>query len=798
MYLKPPRLTVSLLPELCLFTSFVLPTVSLLGNPEFDFFERNVRPLLAAHCYECHSTVAGKSKGNLLLDSRQGWQTGGDSGPAIIPHEPDTSLLIRAVRYTDPDLKMPPDGRLPEHQAEILEEWVRLGSPDPREGQAKASEQTIDIEKGKQFWAFQPPSHPDIPQVKDQQWPKNHIDFFILSRLEAASIKPVPPANELDIIRRLYFDLIGLPPTPEQVQEAQNLPSETRIVDLVDRLLSSKHFGETWGRHWLDLARYSESTGGGRSALLPNAWRYRNYVIDAFNNDKPYDQFIREQIAGDLLPFDNDNQRAAQLIATAFLVLGPKNLDLQDKELLRMNTVDEQIDTVSRVFMGMTVSCARCHDHKFDPIPAKDYYALAGIFRSTRTLKRSNVSTLTLRELPMSKAHLKAVADYTQSKKELDAKIKAVKKTKFQTVESRRYLASLENSLRDIEANAPDPIPQTLGVTDEQETGDYHLCIRGNVHQPGEKVPRGFLQVMMTDPSDLPEITPGQSGRLEFAKWLSSPDHPLAARVLVNRVWNHLFGDGIVATVDNFGTQGQPPTHPELLDYLATRFIQDGWFIKRLIRQMVLSQTYQLSSITDPAAAAIDAENRLRWRMPRKRLPAEAVRDAILATSGTLTHLQVECLFPESARNDKALQKASLDVPTIVNPPLRSIYIPVLREEGLNPLLKTFDFANPSFPVGKRNQSTLPTQALYLMNSNFVMKEAEKAAQRLVTDYPAANDETLLDLAYLRTLNRLPYKLERAVALEFIRESNTAEQPRAAWPSLFHSLFASVDFRFLR
>ena len=768
------------------------------GNgTDFDFFERKVRPLLVEHCYECHSTASGKSKGGLLLDSHQGWQTGGDSGPAIVPRNPEASLLLQAIRYANPDLEMPPDGRLSKEQVKIMEDWIRAGAPDPREGTSLATAPSMDMEQGKQFWAFQPPASPPIPAVQNRHWSKNAIDLFILSRLEESGIQPVPPAKEANLIRRLYFDLIGLPPTPEQLQEAQNLPAEIRMTVLTDRLLASKHFGETWGRHWLDLARYSESTGGGRSALLPNAWRYRNYVIDAFNNDKPFDQFVREQIAGDLLPAKNNAQRAEQLIATAFLVLGPKNLDLQDKELLRMNTVDEQIDAVSRVFLGMTVNCARCHDHKFDPIPTQDYYALAGIFRSTRTLKRSNVSTLTRRDLPTSEKHRKAVADYVQSKKELESKIRAAKKHD-PSDESKKQLTVLEQALKELAKNAPAPIPQTLGAADETKTEDWHLCIRGNVHQLGEKVPRSFVQVMMPDPATAPNIPPGQSGRRELAQWLSRPDHPLLARVWVNRVWQHLFGEGIVATVDNFGTQGEPPSHPKLLDYLAVQLVQNNWSTKRLIRQMVLSQTYQMSCANLPAGEAVDPENQLRWRMTRRRLTAEALRDAILSVSGTLRHNRVESLFPETAQNDTALQKTSLDLSSLLNPPLRSVYIPVLREEGRNSLLQAFDFANPSFPVGKRNRSVLPTQALYLMNSEFVMEESEKAARRLLRENPAATEENLLNQAWLQTLARLPDESERTMALDFLRQSESAVKPSAAWARLFHSLFASIDFRFLK
>lgn len=786
---------------------FLWPVLAVAG-PDADIFERDVRPLLIEHCYKCHSQEAGKSKGGLFLDSRSGWQTGGDSGPALMAGDPDASLLVRAIRYTDPDLEMPPDGKLSEQAIKTLEKWVETGAFDPREESAhkKNEAPTIDLTQGRQFWAFQAPQKSPPPPVRNSHWPENEIDHFILSRLEQAGLTPNEKASDRTLIRRLYFDLVGLPPTPSQMTEALALPTATRIETLVERLLASQHFGETWGRHWLDLARYSESTGGGRSALLPVAWRYRNYVIDAFNQDLPFNQFVREQIAGDLLPAQDDDQRARQLIATAFLVLGPKNLDLQDKELLRMNTVDEQIDTVSRVFMGLTVSCARCHDHKFDPIPAADYYALAGIFRSTRTLKRSNVSTLTHRDLPMSKAHQDALKIFQDRKRTLQKKIKRLKSTAATKTSSQ--LSQSEAALKSLEDDAPSPPPQTLGVRDEDDTDDYNLCIRGNVHQLGAQVPRGFLQVL--SPPNAPEVTipNGQSGRLELARWLSDDQHPLVARVLVNRIWHHLFGTGLVRTVDNFGSQGERPTHPELLDYLTTQFVEDGWSVKRLVRRLVQSRTYQLSSVLDADKTRIDAENQLRWRMPRRRLTAEAIRDSLLVVSGTLETRDVACLFPESAQKDTALQKASLDINQLINPPLRSIYIPVLREEGLNPLLKAFDFANPSFPVGNRNQSILPTQALYLMNSEFVMEQSQRAARRLIKDLPDHSTKQRLMEAYQRTLGRAPSTDEIELALNFLnhpqRPTSSATPPSTSaanidpWANLFHSLFASLDFRYLK
>ena len=771
----------------CLISALIASNYLMADEDPYRFFEARVRPLLIQHCYSCHSQEAEKSKGGLLLDSQAGWRQGGDSGPALVPEKPEESLLLRAVGYDDPDLQMPPDGRLSAAEIQTLKIWIEAGAPDPRQTASapQTPEPAIDLDEGRRYWAFQQPVFPAFPPVRHREWPLNGIDQLVLSRLEANAIPPPPvPAVDNDLIRRIYFDLNGLPPSPEQLSQFRNSAPETAWGELVDRLLASERFGETWGRHWLDLARYSESTGGGRSALLPDAWRYRNYVVESFNRDKPFNRFVREQIAGDLLPYQNPTQRAEQLIATAFLVLGPKNLDLQDKELLRMNTVDEQIDTVSRVFMGITVSCARCHDHKFDPILARDYYALAGIFRSTKTLKRSNVSTLTKVELPVPAAERERFARYDRSVKQIEAEIRKAKKL-TQTEAVKQQLAELETKRRQLRQNPVPPLPQTLGVVDEPDPDDYFLCVRGNVHQLDEPVPRGFIRTMMAADTPDPVIAEKESGRRELADWLSNERHPLVARVWVNRVWHHLFGRGIVATVDNFGTRGSLPSHPELLDYLAVQFVRDGWSTKSLVRRIVNSRTYQARVALDPATS-----------LSPRRLTAEALRDAILSISGDLVHRQVDCLFPAAVRNDQALQKADLDVDALLSVPLRSVYLPVLREEGLHPLLQAFDFANPSFTVGSRHQSVLPTQALYLMNSEFVMAQADRSARTLLAENPRTNPADLLELAWLKTLSRKPHPEEKESALAFMAQSELA--PAETWSRIFHSLFASIDFRFLK
>ena len=785
MHRQPLILALGFLSALCARPAFGLEAA------EEEFFERRIRPILVERCYECHSTGAKKIKGELLLDSKAGWMAGGESGVSVVPGDPDASLLIRAVRYNDPDLEMPPKGRISDEEIRLLVEWVKRGAPDPRtEATPLAHREEIDIEAGRRFWAFRPIDRPVPPTLQDTAWPYNEIDRFIRARQEAVGVVPVRDAEDAELLRRLYFDLIGLPPTPAELNSFSTDMRPDRHARKVDELLASPRFGEKWGRHWLDLARYAESTGGGRSAILPDAWRYRNYVIEAFNADKPYDRFVREQVAGDLLPAADDAQRSSQLIATAFLALGPKNLDLQDKELLRMNTVDEQIDTVGRTVLGLTLGCARCHDHKFDPVPMKDYYALAGIFRGTRTLVRDNVSTLVHTPLPVPPERRQALREHEAALKSAQDLLKAAKAAADSDAENVRRL---EARVKELQAAAPAPLPQAISVTDEAETGDYHICLRGNVHQPGETVSRGVLQVAAPAGDATLGIAPKESGRRELADWLASPENPLTARVYVNRLWHHVFGEGIVGSVDNVGLQGDRPSHPELLDYLAGRFIESGWSTKSLLRELFNSRTYRLASVPHPANRRIDSENRLRWRMPRRRLTAEELRDTMLLLSGELRLEQPDSLLPTAAQGDKALSKSRFDTGEVLEPPYRSVYVPVFREEGLNELFEVFDFANPSFTVGARTTSTLPTQALFLMNSPFVERQAALTAGRLLREHP--DRAALLRSLHLAAVARPPTEAEEEVLAEIWA---AGPSPDEAMARIVGAVFASVDFRYLR
>ncbi|MEX1095836.1 MAG: DUF1553 domain-containing protein [Planctomycetales bacterium] len=943
---------------------------------QIAFFEARIRPVLVKHCYECHAADAETLRGGLLLDTRDGTLKGGDSGPAVVPSKPDESLLLEALRYES--YEMPPAGKLPDNVIADFETWVKLGAPDPRDGKAAVVQQGIDLESGRQFWSFQLIAKPDVPAVKRADWPATPIDRFILADLEAAGLAPAPPADRRTLIRRAHFDLTGLPPSPEEIERFVADDQPDAFARVIDQLLDSPRFGERWGRHWLDVARYADSSGGGRSLIFREAWRYRDYVIRSFNDDKPFDRFVMEQIAGDLLPQPESVADAqAQLVATGFIELGPINYETQNKEQLRMDAIDEQIDAVGGAFLGMTIGCARCHDHKFDPIPTSDYYALAGIFRSTHTLTPGNVSGFLTRSLPVErevrvafeegareqkareqaiqlaetelkqlKAQLpggtaqaaaqaaarnqpldpallagivlddgeaKLAGDWTAStfnafrvgkqylhdenardgKKSVeftatlpaageyeirfaynsgptrasnapvtirhaqgettvhldqrrpggigglfaslgrysfDATVPAVVTVAntdtdgFVIVDAIQFLrpdeiegndlalrgdatspappatrpADLERTTKQVEARLAAlraeldtlkkealPLPVAMAVEDLADAGDYRICIRGNSDNLGPHVPRGFLTVAVEANLEIPK---GQSGRLQLAQWIASRDNPLTARVMVNRVWHHLLGQGLVRTVDSFGATGEKPSHPLLLDWLADRFVEDGWSVKRAIRRIMLSKTYQQAVVENPKASAVDPENRLLWRMNRRRLDAESIRDTVLLLSGSLDETAGGPSVPDSLQFEQVYEHTSLR---------RSVYLPVLRNR-LHELLFVFDFANPNMISGRRNVSTLATQALYLMNSPFVQEQSQAAAKRLLAR-EGLDREGRIVRACAETLGRPPTADEKRLFFAFLEEtgSDSPADLTAAWASIYHSLFACVDFRYL-
>ena len=951
-----------------------------MGNPE-DFFERRIRPVLVKHCYKCHGVDADRRKGGLLLATRDGLLRGGDSGPAIDPGSPEGSLLIQALRHEDKDLAMPPKGKLPDTVIADFETWVKIGAPDPR--RPGVSGTTAEPTTPTPGWAFTPPRNDGPPEVENEAWPRGEIDRFIIAKLEAKGLDPAPEADRRTLIRRLHYALIGLPPTPEEIEAFVGDDSPSALATLVDRLLDSPHFGERWGRHWLDVARYSDSTGGGRTRALVNAWRYRDYVIDAFNSDKPFDRFIREQIAGDLLDSTSEAERRDALVATAFLVLGPHNYENQDKDLLRMDVVDEQISTTCSAFLGLTLGCSRCHDHKFDPIPTRDYYALAGIFRSTKTLTPGNVAGFVERPLPVSddmdariakhsaetkrlekelgvvKARLKKLGGKPKSKAARlptlvgivvddvkaeqigfwkkstfhpayvdagyihdDGKEKGRKSVVFtppipqtgiyevrlayasgsnratntpvtirhadgektmridqrkappiggllislgpfrfekgaggsvtvsnaetdgvviadavellspalaaaktetraekrqqttgddddaKLAQEREKLEAKRKSLQKraaaLRAKAP-PRPKAISVEEETKTGDWHVHVRGEIRNLGPKVPRGFLSALGARTP--PEIPDGSSGRMELAEWIASESNALTSRVIVNRAWHWLFGRGIVPSTDNFGSTGEEPSHRDLLDWLARRFVAGGWSIKRLVREIVLSRTYGQSTRQSSRARQVDPENRLLSHAHRIRMDAESLRDSILSVSG---RLDLTAGGPSIRSASGKMAGNKVEYGYRYSSRRRSVYVPIFRN-SLHELFDVFDFADPNFVVGRRPMTTRATQALYLLNGPFLHRQCEHAAKRLLaTDGVATggapendapgNDVSRVEHAFLRTLGRPPSAAESRLALEFVAAptgEDTEEARVHRWAGLFKTLVSCVDFRFL-
>ena len=776
------------------------------ANPEQSdrraFFESKIRPVLIKHCYDCHSVASDESKGGLLLDSRAGWQVGGDSGPAIVPNKPDESLIIHAISRSGEASEMPPTSHLPDQIVSDFETWIADGAFDPREGKAPVREdETIDIAAGKKFWSFRP---------RREFTEEPSIDGLVNPRA------PIAAADKL--VRRLFLDLIGLPPNLMERQEFTRLYHERSPGEAVDtfanQLLARTAFGEKWARHWLDVARYADSNGGDFNLTFPQAWRYRNYVIDAFNSDLPYDQFLREQIAGDLLPFDSPAQRNRQLIATGFLMVAPKMLTERNKAKMHLDIADEQVDTIGRAIMGLTLGCARCHDHKFDPIPTADYYAMAGILHSTRTADRIlmgnvNVTGWTETDLVMDSENRELVDAHQARLEKLQNAIRQHKQQKAKPRDAQITeklarspnssddvaLKALEDELKKLQGNTPE-IPQAMAAQDNsnERLGDLHIRIRGETTNLGAIAPRGFLQVVSGAGSSTAKIPEGTSGRLELAQWLTRADHPLTSRVMVNRIWQQFFGRGIVATSDNFGVRGARPSHPELLDYLAERFVANGWSTKFLIREIIDSKTYQQAAQT----AAEDDPDNLQLRCQNRRpAPAETIRDSILAIAGELDRTprdSVVELLGMYAIETSGKRHPSLGQSETLRQ--RSIYMPIVRG-AIPPSLAVFDVPNPDLVTGKRAVTTVPAQALFMMNSPFVREMAQAVSWQVTqTDLSA---EEITQQLYQRVLIRDADSDDIMMATDYIdrRMNADGKSQQAAVASLVQALFSSTEFRFI-
>jgi hypothetical protein len=700
------------------------------------FFERSVRPLLAARCWECHAGETAEA--GLRLDSWDSMVGGGDSGPAVAPGKPAESLLITAIHYSD-EPRMPPGGKLHQHDIDILVEWIHRGAPWPnspgtrRSGNDKSFEITPE---DRAFWSFQPIADPPVPIVTDQTWPRTSIDRFILARLESAGLTPSNPADKRTLIRRATFDLIGLPPTPEEIEAFLADDSPDGFARVIDRLLASPHYGERWARHWLDVARYGEDQAHTFEArIYTQAFRYRDWVVSALNEDMPFDEFVRAQLAADLVGGNEISK--PDLAALGFFAIGPVYYGDRQK----LDQMDDRIDTLTRGLLGLTVACARCHDHKFDPISSADYYALAGIVASTEYF-----------EVP-----LVSPEEVKQAIEAEDERLKQNKEKK--------------------KKNAPPPYPHIHAIRDaEPRTMRVHL--RGNPETLGQEVPRRFLSIL--SPDEPQPFTHG-SGRLELANLIACHDNPLTVRVIVNRVWKHHFGQGLVRTPSNFGRTGEPPAHPELLDHLASKFIAANWSLKALHREMMLSAAYQQSSGFDASRAAIDPDNRLLWRMNRRRLDVEAWRDAILAVSGTL---------------DDSLGGPSLDLASADNH-RRTLYARISRH-NLDPLLRLFDFPDPNITSDGRPVTMVPLQQLFVLNNPFVAESAKAFAARCCASEP--DDHGRIRHAFQLALSRPATDDELQQGLEFLSTTSPQQDNNnglTAWEQYAQILLSTNEFMFI-
>ena len=1095
----------------------VLSTFCLLAHGRQDdgaeFFEKKVRPLLSKHCYACHSSASKPIMGGLNLDQEDSFRKGGPRGALIEPGDPESSLLIKVVQHQDEKLKMPPTGKLSETDLANLAQWVRMGAPW---GVSDPGKQP----SGTGFWAFQPPSDPPLPQLENKTWAKSPVDRYILAALEAKGLQPAPPADRRTLLRRATFDLIGLPPTPAEVQAFLNDESDGAFAKVIDRLLSSPRYGERWGRHWLDVSRYADSNGLDENILYRNAFRYRDYVIEAFNKDKPYDQFIQEQLAGDLMPDPGDlDITLERWKATGFLSVGAKMLAEDDPVKMEMDIIDEQLDTAMRAFTGLTIGCARCHDHKFDPISTNEYYGMAGIFKSSKTMenfkvvakwheyvlapeedrerlrlheekiktKQKEISLLTnsqnqkliARGRNRVGAYLMAAGDLLEYRKtelhpllpedsetlpsawilrpasdfdrgnvnrklekgkdnlpektekedtretpyfaEYDFELaspgnyqvqlleveagkgtadllvnRVLIRTGLEAIENRRpspdsagwsvagvfpmvvgkntirlehkqlfpyfeklliapnplpadspvpktrdqiaqhydvnplflkqwgerlrrsqgavhsvfYLwhsygsnASLDNwtspasslfegfqpstreelanryqvllrksvkawetlygelekteeegeeneagsekkeeterklddpalealrqvlyeewgpfrapedfksyypkrgletlaqrerELKSLEETKPE-LPRAMGVREGREVGDLPLHVRGSHWNLGKAVPRGFLSFGLKEKQPLPNSS--RSGRLQLAQWLTRRDHPLTSRVMSNRIWRWHFGSGIVASTDNFGKLGERPSHPKLLDWLSLRFVESGWSVKQMHRLIMLTNTYQMSSKYSALAVERDPENRLLWRMDRRRLEAEAIRDAIMMVSGGLDFEMGGSIL--GVKKEGYVERDKIDY----DRNRRAVYLPVIRS-SIYDFFRAFDFADPSVLNGNRESSVMAPQALFMMNGSVVLDHSRRWASELLKRRDL-DDNSRIRTAYEQAFARLPNPSETEQALSFIRQIEEALSDREedsqkrrlrAWQSFCQSLMASNEFVYL-
>lgn len=792
--------------------AFILRSVCL-GQDSVDFV-RDVQPIFAARCDSCHGSKL--HLGELRLDRRSDALRGGGSGiPAIVPGKSAESLLIRYVSGLDAKTVMPPSGpRLSAEQIQILRFWIDQGARWPGQDEAPGAKDTSGAKNDDKatHWAFEPRARLSPPAVRDKAWVRNPIDQFVLAKLEARGWQPSPAAKPVQLLRRVHLDLTGLPPTIEEQDEFNRRPDGASLDQVIDRLLARSAYGERWARHWLDVARYAETNGYERDAAKPHAWRYRDYVIRSFNNDKPYNHFILEQIAGDELP----DVSAETLIATGFNRLGPWDDEPADPETDRFDQLDDVVSTTSQAFLGLTLGCARCHNHKFDPLTARDYYSMVAIFNGLER-PRNGRTELDLPigappELQREAERDRKIAPLKKDIEELRAgfrrtflmsgeshlpaeaiqafRTEPAKRSDEQKALAGKYskqleqeitaalpagiqssIAELERQIAALQRDTPD-LPRGYFLHEPKPPAAMHVLIRGNARARGPEVSPAVPAVLASTQPVFPAAGATSLRRLTLARWLADPNHPLTARVIVNRVWQAHFGEGLVRTPNDFGRIGERPTHPELLDWLANWFVENGWSLKKLHRLILTSNTWRMSKRVVPKYLAEDPENRLFWRVPYTRLEVEAIRDSMLAVSGKLNPLMYgPSMYPFVPK--QALEGSS-DPDKIWQPFVeedasrRTIYA-FIKRSMIVPMLEVLDFCDTSRSSAKRVNTNVAPQALTLFNGDFVNRQARHLARRLEKE-TGLDPKHQIEHAFRLALARPPSPAETASMLQFLQE----------------------------
>ena len=767
------------------------------AEPE-EFFEAKIRPLLINRCYACHTD---KAIGGLRVDSRAALLKGGKSGPAIVPSAPAQSLLIQAVAHTHTRLKMPPTGKLDPQDVANLDQWVKDGAVFPESQLTKTGDAPGYVLRPDQkaFWSFQPVRKPAPPTADRPEWNRNAVDQFIYAKLKEKALTPGSKADKATLLRRAAFDLTGLPPTREEIAAFLNDRSADAFEKRVDRMMSTQQYGERWGRHWLDLVRYADTAGDAADFPIPEMYKYRNYVIQAFIKDKSYDQFLREQIAGDLLPAADEAQRWEQTIATGYITVS-RRVGVTPKAD-RHVTLEDTIGNFGQTMLGLSVGCARCHDHKFDPIPTADYYALYGIFDST-TYPFSGEEHNPYRGDFVYRVGKEKAAEILKPFDDAFAPWKKLERAKFQEYQSfqdKKILTpgrSREVVWKELAKVRQDLVPfaeaypalETAWAVSEGKPHDVNIQIYGEPKNTSALVRRGFPLIL--GGMKLPESETG-SGRLQLAQWVTDPKNPLTARVVANRIWHYHFGKGIVATTSDFGVRGTPPTHPELLDYLAARFVEDGWSFKKMHKLILMSETYQRSSADLAANSVIDPQNNYLWRQNRQRLDAEEISDSIRFLSGTLDLSMGERLpFP----NDRTYFFRQHEPFGASYPNARRAVYGMQQRVQKNPYLDLFDGSDGNIAMPERRSTTTSPQALYLMNSEFLDKQSQLIARK----FP--NPETAFEAIFGRPAKPSELELSKQFLSRLQKEYKAAgdAQPEArAWASYIHAMLSSNPFLFV-